>query len=185
MVFKSGFSRYIVGKIVTLIRLRSNFITNLISFHLLNVLTVFTTKRFLLTILIPMLIACSNPSEEISGNYETTVTTPPDLFTQKFLATKLTDDSSAVSEQGISLYLSLYEDQRAELKVDFMNSNHNIIQKGSWELVDNQKVKVYFVEREGKYFRDTLNLYSEGLRLILRGKPNAISEDVTLLKVQQ
>lgn len=185
MVFKSGFSRYIVGKIVSLIRLQTSSFTNLISFHLLNVLTVFTPKRFLFALLIPLLIACSNPSEEISGKYETTVTTPPDLFTQKFLATKLTDDSSAVSEQGISLYLSLYEDQRAELKVDFMNSKHDITQKGSWELVDNQRVKIYFVEREGKYFRDTLTLRSEGFRLILRGKPNAITDDITLMKIQQ
>ncbi|MEK6478555.1 hypothetical protein WJR50_13510 [Catalinimonas sp. 4WD22] len=152
---------------------------------MLHLLTVFTTKRLLYASLIPMLMACGNPSEEISGTYETTVTTPSDLITQKFLATQLSTDSSAVSDQGISLYLSLYEDQRAELKVDFMNSNHDIIQKGSWELVDNQRVKIYFVEREGKYFRDTLNLRSEGLRLILRGKPNAITDDITLLKIQQ
>ncbi|MDF9798086.1 hypothetical protein OKW21_003349 [Catalinimonas alkaloidigena] len=184
MVFSSGFSKYIVGKIVTIIRLQTNYYAKNILFQLLNVLTVFTPKRLLYFSLILLLVSCGDSSEKISGNYETTVTSPSQLYEYEAFSKTLNSDSTQVNDLGISLKLNLFEDHRAELTIDFMDARPDIKQKGSWELTGNQRVTAYFVEKNGKYFRDTLLLRNEGLRLMLKSKQSSSLEDITLMRLQ-
>lgn len=173
--------------------------------QLLNVLTLFMPKRSvpLLLFLTFGLVACGNPSNEINGVYETTISTTSDFETDSLVsADPITSDSLAsaqdsvqassdrersgqeVSDPGRTLLLELHRDHRAELRTSFLNNAPAIVQKGTWALLENNRVRTYFIEKNGKFFKDTLTFHRDGLRLVLRGKRNSVTDEVNLLRIQ-
>ncbi len=216
MVCKSGFDRYISKKVVKLICFVVNFYDKTVVYPVLDVLTLFTPKRsiYCLLLLLPVLIACGDHTQEISGTYETTISTASDFVTDSLVSAELpladslaagqqasaSDSSDAasvnpglsspgssnpgLSSPGRTLSLELHEDQRAALKTTFLNDAPLVVQKGSWALVENERVRAYFVEKDGKFFKDTLTFYRDGPRLVLRGKSESIADEISLIKME-
>ena len=141
-------------------------------------------------------IACSDPSKEISGTYETVVSTTSVLGLDTLASSDtIPADSSAVSTSlelsgsetsspERTLSLELYEDQRAEFTTTFLNEKTATVQKGTWTLLDNNRVRTYFIEKDGRFFRDTLTFHRDGSRLVLRGKHSSIMDEVNLVRIE-
>ncbi|WPP50395.1 BTB/POZ domain-containing protein [Catalinimonas niigatensis] len=169
----------------------------------------------LLLFLIFGCIACSDPGKEIIGAYETTISTTSDFELDLLASSDTSSsdlqinstesgssqldssqpDSSQLentersepepSEQGRTLFLKLFKDHQAELRTQFLGDGPLIIQKGTWALLENSRVRTYFIEKDGKFFRDTLTFYRDGLRLVLRGNRKSITDEVNLMRVPE
>lgn len=189
----------------------SNICDKYLPYRSLQVLTLFKLKRSasLLLFLIFGCFACSNPSKEIVGTYETTISTTSDFELDRPVSsdtasidiqmdsTRLDNaplDSSqwvdaktapAIDNQGRTLLLKLFKDHQAELRTQFLGDGPDIIQKGTWAWLDNNRVRTYFIEKDGKFFKDTLTFNRDGLRLVLRGKRNSIADEVNLMRIPE
>ena len=126
----------------------------------IHVLTLFKGNRFFLIALVPLLTMCQPATEKVSGRYEATL---PD------------------TNPGRILQLELGEDQTASLSTNFLNEKTTILQKGSWERNNKDRLTVYFVDTNGQMALDTLKFDIKGSQLKLSAKRYG-SQSITLMR---
>lgn len=152
----------------------------------LQVLTHLAYKRFVpFPIILNIFFSgCGSSTDELVGIYETTISTTSEQNNSSLSTDTLETNATPIfSEQGRTLRLELYDDQRAVFTTSFLGGQAPIVQKGSWETQDKSRIRVFFVEKNGRFSKDTLTFSRKGIRLNLkRKKLNA--EEISLLKME-
>lgn len=128
---------------------------------MIHLLTLYYGKRLAVLGFLISFCACQSTSEKISGKYEANLSSGPGAVRQ--------------------LTLSLGEDQTAAMTTDYRNQANPVTQRGSWAKSERDSITVFFVEKSGRMFLDTLGFRIEGSQLLLRDTDYG-SEKVTLMR---